>query len=147
MIKIWKPAKRVSMGERGMTLVEVIAVIVLITLISLVVGRSVFSASSGAKAKLNVTKMENLRQALGQYRLQFNTYPSKLEDLVKASPEARASGQLFTPFAAEDDLKDIWGADYLYTADRSGRTYSLKSLGADGAEGGEGENQDIVKQP
>jgi general secretion pathway protein G len=148
MIKIWMPTNKITtMDERGMTLVEVIAVIVLITLISLVVGRSVFSASSGAKAKLNLTKMENLRQALGQYRLQYNVYPSKLEDLVKASPEVKASGQLFTPLATEEDLKDIWGIDYLYTADKGGRTYLLKCLGADGAEGGEGENQDITKQP
>ena len=130
-----------------MTLVEVIAVIVLITLISLVVGKSVFTASSGAKAKLNVTKMESLRQSLGQYRLQFNQYPGRLEELIHASAEVKATGQLFTPFASEEDLKDIWGVDYLYTADKTGKTYLLKSLGADGAEGGEGENQDITKQP
>ena len=139
-------AKR-ELGERGMTLIEVIAVIVLITLIMVTVGKNVFTASSGAKAKLNETKMETLRGYLGQYRLQYNTYPSKLDNLIHESAEIKAAGGAFIPLAQENDLKDVYNNPYIYSVGNNGRTYELKSLGEDMLEGGEGTNKDLVMRP
>ncbi len=59
--------------EDGMTLIEVIAVIVLITLIAVAVGKNVFKTASAGKAKLNVTQMNTLKGYLGQYKLQYNS--------------------------------------------------------------------------
>ncbi|MGQ0590232.1 MAG: type II secretion system protein GspG [Sphingosinicella sp.] len=40
---------------------------------------------------------------------------------------------------------DPWGRPYLYTAPgQGGQPYAISTLGADGREGGEGENADIV---
>lgn len=133
--------------ERGMTLVEVIAVVVLLALIWVVVGKNVFGQSDTAKAQLNMVKMNNLKQYLGQYRLQYNIYPAKLDDLVHGSADLKKSGTIFTPLATEEDLKDIWSTPYIYVPENNNRSYILKSLGSDGLEGGDGAKQDVEMRP
>lgn len=139
--------ERFGSQQSGMTLIEVIAVIVLITLIMVTVGNRVFTSSSAAKAKLNVAKMNTLKGYLGQYRLQYNVYPSKLENLLKPSAETKQAGDIFTPLAQESDMTDIYKNNYIYTPENNGRSYRLKSLGEDGVEGGDGPNQDVEVSP
>lgn len=131
-------------SERGLTLVELIVVIVLIGLIATVVMKNVLDTGEAQKAELNVTRMRKLQQSLGQYRLKYNSLPSSLQDLVKPSPEVKEQGTLFTSLASEAELNDIWGTPYRYTTGNNKRTYTLGSLGADGIEGGEGPNQDVT---
>ena len=134
-------------SEHGLTLIEILVVIVLISLIAVVVGTNVIGQGEAARAELNVVKMEKLKSLLGQYRLKFNNYPDRLGDLVKPNADVQKSGKLFVAIASEDDIKDVWGFPYLYKAENNGRTYTLSSLGADGVEGGEGANQDITMRP
>ena len=135
----WKEEKK----EAGMTLVEVIAVIVLIALIYVVVGKNVFAQSDAAKARLNMVKMNNLKNFLGQYKLENNVYPAKLDDLVHGTG---GNGKVYSPLAGDDDLKDVWDNPYIYIPE-GGKSYVLKSLGADGAEGGEGAKADVEVRP
>ncbi len=142
------PDRRPNLSdERGMTLVEVIAVVVLLALLYVVVGKNVFGQSNAAKAKLNDVKMNNVRNILQQYKLEQNTFPARLEDLITPSADVKKSGGVFTPLADEGDLKDIWGSNFVYIQENGGRSFLLKSLGADGIEGGEGVNQDVEKRP
>lgn len=134
-------------AEQGMTLVELLVVIVLISLIAVVVGKNVIGQGDAAKAELNVVRMEKLKTALGQYRLKYNSYPSKLEDLVSASPEVKKAGKLFTPLVDEEEIRDVWGSSYTYRSENDGRTYALSTLGSDGIEGGEGAKQDVTLRP
>ena len=135
---------KTSLSERGMTLVELLVVIVLIGLISVVVVRNVVQQGDVAKAELNTVRMNKLKNALGQYRLKYNSYPSKLDELVNGSADIKDSEMIFMPLADAEELKDIWGIPYIYRADNDGRTFALKSLGSDGIEGGTGPNQDIT---
>ena len=130
-----------------MTLIEVLAVVVLITLIMVTVSKTVFSKSNAAKAQLNVTKMNTLKGYLGQYRLQFNSYPGALNNLVHGAPELKNSGQIFTPLADDQDLIDVFGVPFQYQAENNGRSFVLKTLGADGVAGGDGANQDVEVRP
>jgi general secretion pathway protein G len=136
-----------SQEERGMTLVELLVVIVLISLIAVVVGKNVIGQGDAAKAELNVVKMEKLKNLLGQYRLKYNTYPSSLQDLVKQNSETSKSGKIFIALAEEADLDDIWGFPFSYKSENNGRSFSISSFGADGVAGGEGANQDVTIQP
>ncbi len=133
--------------ERGMTLIEILVVIVLISLIAVVVGKNVIGQGDAAKAELNVVKMEKLKNLLGQYRLKFNTYPSSLEGLVKPSAEVEKSGKIFVALAGEDDLLDVWGFPFVYKSESNGRSYSITTLGSDGVSGGEGAKQDVTIRP
>lgn len=139
--------KKIIENQKGMTLVEILAVIVIIGLILGVVARGVIGKSDAAKAQLNVVKMEKVKQYLSQYKLQYNTYPSSLQGLIKAESDLSKSGQLFTPLAEESELKDVWGSPYLYKTENNNRSFELTSLGADGIAGGEGTNSDVTVRP
>lgn len=142
-----KPALRSGLrNESGMTLIEILAVIVLIGLIMSVVARGVFSQAESAKAQANLVRMQKVKGAIEQYRLQFSRYPSALQDLVKPSSDIQRD-QLFTPFADSSDLKDVWNNDYLYRVENNGRSYALSCLGSDGVSGGDGAKSDIVLGP
>lgn len=133
--------------QAGMTLVELIAVVVLIGVIMAIVGGGIFEKAEGAKAQANMTKMQAVKQALDGYRLQFGRYPASIDDLVRPPAEVKSSGQLFTPFINEEGLKDVWQAPFIYKPESNGRAYTLSTLGADGVAGGEGADQDVTTRP
>ena len=134
-------------NEEGLTLVELLAVIVLIGLISTVEIKNVVGQGDTAKAELNVLKMNKLKSALGQYRLKFNSYPARIDDLLTGGPETRNGDQIFMPLVEDSELKDVWGVPYIYKLENDGRSFSLKSLGSDGIEGGDGAKQDVTVHP
>jgi len=52
------------------------------------------------------------------------------------------------PYLKASDLVDLWNNPYIYLAEGEANpgSFDLISLGQDGAEGGEGDNADIVNQ-
>jgi len=136
-----------SKSERGMTLVEILAVIVLLSLIMGIVARGIFGKGEAAKANANVIQMKKVQSALAQYRLQFNAYPNSLPELMQPSGDAAKKGILFTPFVEADELKDVWGGDYIYRSTSNGRSYELMTYGSDGKSGGTGAEQDVTLTP
>ena len=78
-----KSAKRQPDKQSGFTLVEVMVTMVIIGLLTAVVVVNVLPAQdkgSIVKAKVDIS---NLEQALGLYKLEMQTYPESLEDLVR----------------------------------------------------------------
>jgi general secretion pathway protein G len=134
-------------NEKGLTLVELLVVVVLLGLIFTVIGSNVFSKGEAAKAELNRTRMESIKQEISRFRLTFNSYPRSLEELVRPSSQMQQSGKLFSPIIKEDELLDMWGNKYIYRLENDGRTYTLTSLGSDGMPGGEGHAQDLTIRP
>jgi general secretion pathway protein G len=120
--------------EKGFTLVELMVVIVIIGLLATVVVINVMPASDRAaetKAKADIATLE---QGVSLYRIQHMRYPSEPEGL-QALVE---SGQI------RRLPEDPWGNPYRYAAPgRDGSPFEIYSWGADGREGGEGENADI----
>ncbi|HEX8624595.1 MAG TPA: type II secretion system major pseudopilin GspG [Allosphingosinicella sp.] len=121
-------------GEAGFTLVELMVVIVIIGLLATVVVINVMPATDKAaitKAKADVGVLE---QGVEMYRLNKLRYPSGSEGLQAVVAE-RYVKRL---------PKDPWGNPYVYAAPgRDGRQFDIYSFGADGREGGEGEDADI----
>lgn len=126
----------------GMTLVEVLAVIVLLGLIAgtLAVG---FSGAFGkGKQELAKTGIGVLIGKVETYRLDTSAWPS-LEDGLAVLTDGRA-----TPSAAyyvsPDNLLDPWGNPYHFVVPGpDDHPYEIVSYGADGVSGGEGEAADI----
>ncbi len=134
-------------NEKGLTLVELLVVVTLIGLIAVVVASNVFSKGEAAKAELNLTRMNSLKQEISRYRLTYNSYPTGLGDLIRPNSQVQATGRPFTAILKEDELKDMWGNNYEFKLENSGRCYALMSYGADGIQGGEGANQDVTVRP
>ena len=120
--------------ESGFTLVELMVVIVIIGLLATVVIINVLPATDKAaitKAKADVATLE---QGVEMYRLNKLRYPSGSEGLKAITSEGYVKRL----------PKDPWGNDYRYAAPgRDGRQFDIYSYGADGREGGEGQDADI----
>ena len=93
------------------------------------------------KAEADIYELE---VALDHFHDDRHAYPTTVQGLSElvSAPEM---GQVPSNYRHGDYLqsvpKDPWGNRYFYRSD--GKSYRLKSLGADGAEGGTGKNADV----
>jgi general secretion pathway protein G len=127
--------------QRGFTILEIVIVFILIAGLMAFVLPKIFQQSQKANWQQAQLKLRTLSGEIEMYKLEVGRYPESLQALVKQPAGVdRWNG----PYAKEDELKDAWGNDYRYTVPGTSKPYDLVSLGADGREGGEGENKDIV---
>jgi general secretion pathway protein G len=132
------------LAQRGMTLIEILVVLVLIGIVLGIVGGNFIG--KGEKAKADAAKIEigQIGQALDLYKLEVGRYPTSAEGLqaLVAAPASTANWN--GPYWKKASIpKDPWGNDYRYTSPGQKGAYDIVSLGADGKEGGEGANKDI----
>jgi general secretion pathway protein G len=138
--RIHAPLRR----ERGMTLIEILVVLVLIGVVLGIVGGNFIGR--GEKAKADAAKIEigQIAQALDLYKLEIGRYPSSSEGLQALVSAPAGASNWNGPYWKKAQIpKDPWGHEYRYSAPGKGGPYDIVSLGADGAEGGDGANKDI----
>ena len=123
---------RRAAASRGMTLLEIMVVIVIIGLISSITAVAVMNQLVEARIKTTKMGIESCEQALKLYALRHGRYPDTSQGLAILVAER------FVPKAPAD----AWGHELLYV--RDGEGYTLTSYGADGAAGGTGADEDIV---
>ena len=135
-------AKRAS--ERGMTLIEILVVLVLLAVIMSVVAGNYLGR--GEKAKADAAKIEigQIGQTLDLYKLEVGRYPTTQEGLQALISAPAGVSNWNGPYWKKNTVpKDPWGTEYRYASPASNAPYEIVSLGADGKEGGEGPNKDI----
>ena len=128
----------------GFTLVELMVVIVIIGLLATVVAINVLPSQDRAmvgKAKADISTLE---QAIETYRLDNLDFPADLQALVAAPtglvhPDRYRQGGYIRRLP-----EDPWGNSYGYRRPSThGGQFDVFSLGADGKEGGEGNDADL----
>lgn len=128
--------------ESGFTMMELLIVIVILGLLASLVAPKFFGKLGTAERGIAATQMAAFETALDTYRLDLGVYPTKLEDL-RTSDLPRWDG----PYIPKDVPLDPWGNPYVYQLNNDKlKPYTLMSYGADGKEGGEDNNADIVHQ-
>jgi len=133
--------------ERGFTLIEIMAVVLIIGLLSTLVGLAIFPQIDKARVNAARAQLRMLDAALESYRMDNARFPTSeqgLDALVTAPAEARnyQSGG----YLRERRIPaDPWGNVYLYEApgQHNSHSYDLWSYGADSTPGGEGVDADI----
>ena len=127
--------------QGGFTLLEILVVLAIIGLIAAIAAPQVFKSLGGAKTDSARVQIEALSTGIDLYRLEVGKLPPDLEALVeRPSGEERWNG----PYLRKNSVpKDPWGNEFRYKAPGDNGDYDLYSLGADGNEGGEGENRDV----
>jgi general secretion pathway protein G len=129
----------------GMTLIEILVVLVLIGIVMGVVGGNFISR--GEKAKADAAKIEigQIGQSLDLFKLEIGRYPSSQEGLQALIAQPPGVNNWNGPYWKKSTLpRDPWGNEYKYIAPGQSGPYDIVSLGADGKEGGDGVNKDIV---
>jgi general secretion pathway protein G len=127
-------------AQSGMSLLEIIIVIVLIGAVLTLVGSRVLGGADRGKANLAKSQIQTLAGKVENYQLDTGSLPSRLEDLV--IQPGNANGWL-GPYAKAAELKDPWGHDIEYRAPGQAQPFDLISLGKDGQVGGDSYNADI----
>jgi general secretion pathway protein G len=129
-------------AARGMTLIEILVVLVILSLIATAVAVNVVGRASQARvdrAKTDVQRIAN--DGIEAFKVMRGRYPSTEEGLKLLIDE-----KFLKSNSAEGKLKDPWERDYVYLQPGQAHpdSFDVKSYGADGQPGGEGENGDIV---
>ena len=127
-------------AQAGMSLLEIIIVLVLIGMVLTLVGSRVLGGADKGKFKLAESQIQTLAGKIENYQLDTGALPARLEDLVAAP--ANATGWL-GPYAKPAELKDPWGHAIEYRVPGEGKPFDLLSLGKDGQPGGASYNADI----
>ncbi|MGO9361330.1 MAG: type II secretion system major pseudopilin GspG [Xanthobacteraceae bacterium] len=136
--------RRISSGERGFTLVEMLVVITIIGLIMALVGPRVLNYLSESKIKAAKIQIQSFTSSLDLFYLDTGRYPSSSEGLAAlVRPTAGAAGWN-GPYLKGGNLpNDPWGKPYVYRSPGEHSPYEIMSYGADGQEGGTGAAADI----
>ncbi len=143
---IAEPVRRVQSMQRGFTLMELLAVIVIIGVLMATIGSRFMGQSEKAKANAAKIEMGQMLQSLDLFKLEVGRYPSAQEGLEGLIKNPGNLPNWSGPYLRKDNIKDPWGNDYKYSSPGPNNTpFEIKSLGADGKEGGDGENADITK--
>jgi general secretion pathway protein G len=131
--------------QAGMTMMELLAVLVIIGVVMGVVGSKFIGQAEEAKRKAAKIEIGQIGQALDLYKLEIGRYPSSSEGLQALVQAPGGASNWNGPYWKNGTLpKDPWKNDYRYTAPGQHGPYDIISVGPSGQEGGEGANRPIT---
>ena len=128
----------------GFTLIELLVVMVIIGLLASLVAPKLFHKLGSSKQKAAKAQIEMIGTALDAFRLDVGRYPTTQEGLEVLWKDPGNIKNWDGPYLPKPVKEDPWGNPYVYKYPGQHGDYDLYSLGADGKEGGEGENKDIA---
>jgi general secretion pathway protein G len=136
-----------STRDEGWTFVETLIVIAIILVLTSTVGFMAFRYLGSARVAAARSQIETLSLALNAYMLDNDRYPSEgqgLEALWEKPTLAPVPDDWNGPYVSKEIPEDPWGNEYVYNVPGpNGLPFEIRSLGADGIEGGEGNDADI----
>jgi general secretion pathway protein G len=110
---------------RGMTLIEIMVVLVILGLIAGAIGYNVFNSLKDAQIRTAGLDLKAISNGVDLYHVETGQWPDSLQQLV--------------PKYIKEVHKDPWGSEYSYV--RSGDGFTVYSFGPDKQQGG---SDDIV---
>ncbi len=134
--------KKRKKRNSGFSLIELLIVMVIMGLLAALVGPRMFGKVGKSKQKAALAQMALFETALDTYRLDVGKYPSSDQGLQALRTKPADVEKWDGPYLPKPVPKDPWGNPYVYRRNDNGEV-DIISLGANGAEGGEGEDKDI----
>ncbi len=130
--------------QQGFTLLELLVVLGIIALLAGIVGPQLMNHMGASKTKAARVQIEDLAAALDMYKLDVGRYPSSEQGLAALVEKPVNSKRWNGPYLRKTKVpQDPWVQDYRYVSPGQYGNFDLSSYGADGKQGGEGEDQDI----
>jgi len=120
--------------QAGVTLIEMMVVVIIIALFAVLVGPRLFQQVDKAKVVKARTDINGFEAAMVQYHADNGVFPAQEQGL-----------EALRPYLRKDVPLDPWNHPYVYKyPGEHGEEPDIISYGADGQPGGEGVNADIV---
>ncbi len=133
--------------QQGMTLIEIMVVVVIIGLLAAAIGPTVIGALGQAQGEVVKSDFKAIETALKMYKLDNFRYPTSEQGLeALASPpqsDPKPKNWRKDGYLSELPL-DPWGEAYLYESPGDGKPYVIYTLGADAVRGGEDDAADLT---
>jgi general secretion pathway protein G len=139
-----KQQRRRQRRQSGVTLIEMLVVVTIIALFAALVAPTMFKQGDKARVTATRAQINNLKTALGAYKLDTGVFPSSEQGLQALRTAPPNMTQWAGPYLQMDIPNDPWGHPYLYKFPGDhGDEPDILSYGADGQPGGDGINADI----
>jgi len=139
-----KSKRKIAIDCRGFSLIEMLVVLMIIGLLAALVGPKLFGKVGKARRQAAKAQITMLGTALDAFRLDVGRYPETGEGLEALRTAPGGVEAWDGPYLDKEVPKDPWKNDYVYFCPGEHGEYDLMSYGADGAQGGEKDNEDIV---
>lgn len=130
--------------QQGFTLIELLVVLTILAMLAALVVPRVFHSLEKAKVDTARAQISAIESSLGAYRLDVGSFPTTEQGLQALRVQPSGVENWDGPYVPKDIPMDPWGHPYVYRCPSEHGDYEIISYGADGREGGEGNNQDIV---
>jgi general secretion pathway protein G len=142
-----KNARRILSNQSGMTLVEIIVVIIILSIMASVVGPRLFKNVDKSRASQAMHQIGIFKAAISMYRLDTGNLPTTQHGLKALVSNPGVEGW-DGPYLDETEIPlDPWDNPYAYqTPGTGGRDYDIVSYGKDktpGSASGDKYNADI----
>lgn len=140
---------KIIKNQAGMSLMEILIALTLLGLAGTFVATAVNDRLQEGRVESARIQVQRLGEILKDYRRKCNSYPSTDQglDALVQKPTTGKECKRYPPNGFVENGKipvDPWDNEFIYES--TGRSYTIISLGADGAEGGEGYDADISSQ-
>lgn len=133
--------------ERGMTLLEILVVMVILGLLATLGSIQLMNYLGRAKTDLAQLQIQELTTAVDLFRIDVGRPPKTEEGLIALITRPQNLDRWRGPYLRKEGiLKDPWGRLYIYKSPDDAALYSITSFGANGTVGGTGEDQDVSYQ-
>ena len=142
-----KKEKRERGVRYGFTMVELMAMLIIIGLLATLVVTKVATKIDQARVTTTKANLKILHSSVNQFKMDTGRFPTEEEELTALIEQPsdvenwESGGYLETT----DIPKDGWGHDFIYELyPESGKPFVIISYGADGEEGGEDYDADLL---
>ena len=139
--------KRKRDVRAGFTMVELMAVLIILGLLATLVVTKVASKIDQARVTTTKANLKSLHTAVNQFKMDTGRFPSEemgLEELIEQPSDVEhwePGGYLETT----EIPRDGWGEEFIYERfPESGKPFVIRSFGADKEEGGESYDTDLL---
>jgi general secretion pathway protein G len=130
--------------QTGFTLLELLVVLGIIAMLAGLVGPQVMKHMGESKVKAAKVQIEDLAQTMDMYKLDVGSYPTSEQGLNALIESPDGAQRWNGPYLRKSKVPlDPWQQEYKYTSPGEHGKFDITSMGADGKEGGEGEDKDL----
>ena len=133
--------------RKGFTMVELMAVLIILGLLAAVVVRNFVGQTDRARVTTTKANLKLLHMSVNQFKMDTGRFPAEEEGLVILiePPSDVENWQPGGYLETTEIPKDGWGNDFIFELyPESGKPFVIRSLGADGEEGGEDYEADLL---